>query len=75
MFLPPYTTGSMLMERWYWKRTMVLESGNGGTELETRCEMELDMKAKWKMEIEIKKRDEMAGKNGKVNEKSKWKNW
>ena len=23
----------------------------------------------------IKKRDEMTDKNGKVNEKSKWKNW
>ena len=32
------------------------------------CEMETEMET-------IKKRDEMAGKNGKVNEKSKWKNW
>ena len=32
-------------------------------------------KAKWKWRVKIKKRDEMADKNGKVNEKSKWKNW
>ena len=31
-------------------------------------------KAKWKWKVKIKKQDEMADKNGKVNEKSKWKN-
>ena len=37
--------------------------------------MELDMEGEVEMEMKIKKRDEMADKNGKVNEKSKWKNW
>ena len=37
-------------------------------------EMEMIMEVEMEMEM-IKKRDEMADKNGKVNEKSKWKNW
>ena len=32
-------------------------------------------KWKWKWKVKNKKRDEMADKNGKANEKSKWKNW
>ena len=49
-----------------------MESGNGGTELEMLKESEME---DVEMEMKIKKRNEMAGKNGKVNEKSKWKNW
>ena len=43
-------------------------------ETETEMEMELDMEGEMEMEMENKERDEMADKNGKVNEKSKWKN-
>ena len=47
--------------------------GNWKVDGETEMEMELRWKAKWKWKT--KKRGEMADKNGKVNEKSKWKNW
>ena len=34
-----------------------------------------DRIVEWKWKLKIKKRDEMADKNGKVNEKSTGKNW
>ena len=69
MFSPPNDTGSMLM---------VKRRNANWTWLYWKVEMEWDVIGNWKwMEMEdgkIKKRDENTGKNGKVNERSKWKN-
>ena len=71
MFFPPNATGSMLMVKTLCLVEMVVTKKWIVMELETETEMVLIMEVEMEM---IKKRDENTDKNGKVNEKSKWKN-